>query len=97
MKVYKKIKLRYSKWKYRINAFSLPNENKVKHSKIGKRVDEKEAQEMKNKDCQNWDKRTDIIKHTQFKVEDVFGDILSKGSISKEQTRKLNFFSAEMM
>ena len=34
---------------------------------------------------------------TQFKVEDVFGDVISKDSISPEQQIKLNNFSAKIM
>ena len=37
------------------------------------------------------------MKKTQFKVEDVFGDIMHKDSISPEQIFKLNKFSAKMM
>ena len=37
------------------------------------------------------DKRTGIIKNTQFKVEDVFDDILGEESILPEQITK-NFF-----
>ena len=42
------------------------------------------------------DKRTGIMKKTQFKVEDVFDDILGKESILPEQITK-NFFLAKMM
>ena len=34
---------------------------------------------------------------TIFKVEDIFGDIISKDSISPEQITKLNNFSAKRM
>ena len=34
---------------------------------------------------------------TEFKVEDVFGDIISKNSISPEQKTKLNNFLAKIM
>ena len=37
------------------------------------------------------------IKKTQSKVEDVFGDVISKGSISTEQITKLFIFSGKMM
>ena len=33
--------------------------------------------------------------NTQFKVEDVFGEIISKGNFSQHQTTKLNNFSSE--
>ena len=38
-----------------------------------------------------------MLKKTQFRVEDVFGDILGKESISPEQITKLNNFLARMM
>ena len=34
---------------------------------------------------------------TQFKVEYVFGNVISKGSISPEQITKLNNFLAKIM
>ena len=34
---------------------------------------------------------------TSFKVEDIFGDIISKDSISPEQITKLNNFLAKIM
>ena len=37
------------------------------------------------------------MKNTQFKVEDIFGDIGNKDTISPEQITKLNNFSAKMM
>ena len=35
------------------------------------------------------------MKITQFKVEDVFDDVISKDNFSQEQTTKLNNFSAK--
>ena len=37
------------------------------------------------------------MKNTSFKVEDVFGDIISKDNFSQEQITKLNNFLAEIM
>ena len=37
------------------------------------------------------------MKHTQFKVEDVFGDVTSKDNFSQEQITKLNNFLAKIM
>ena len=34
---------------------------------------------------------------TQFKVEDVFGDVISKDNFSQEQITKLNNFLAKMI
>ena len=36
------------------------------------------------------------MKNTQFKVEDVFNDIIHKDTISQEQRVKLNNFLAKM-
>ena len=36
------------------------------------------------------------MKNTQFKVEDVIGEILRNESISPEQTIDINFFSDKM-
>ena len=37
------------------------------------------------------------MKNTSFKVEDVFGDIISKDNFSQEQITKLNKFLAKIM
>ena len=37
------------------------------------------------------------MKNTQFKVEDVFGDFLSKDNFSQEQITKLNNFLSKIM
>ena len=37
------------------------------------------------------------MKNTQFKVEDVFGDVISKDIFSQEQITKLNNFLAKIM
>ena len=37
------------------------------------------------------------MKNTQFKVEDIFTDVISKDTISTEQITKLNNFLAKMM
>ena len=43
------------------------------------------------------DRSDEIMKNTQFKVEDQFGVILNKDSISRKQIAKLNNFSAKIM
>ena len=55
---------------------------------ISKRIDEKEAQELRKIYIQYFDKRSEIMKKTSFKVEDVFGDVISKDNFSQEQTNK---------
>ena len=64
---------------------------------IGKENDEKEAEELKKIYHHYLDKRKEIMKSTQFKVEDVFGDVISKDSFSQEQTTKLNSFLAKIL
>ena len=59
---------------------------------VDKKIDEKEAQELKKIYNHYIDKRKEIMDSTKFKVEDVFGDIISKDSISPEQITKLNNF-----
>ena len=60
--------------------------------------DEEEAQKLKNIYILYLDKRTDLLKHTQFEVEDVFGDIfLKKTSFKNQQKTKINILSAKML
>ena len=56
----------------------------------------KEAQELKKIYNHYLDKRREIMKNTQFKVDDIFGDIISKDTISPEQITKLNNFFSEI-
>ena len=37
------------------------------------------------------------MKNTSFKVEDVFGDVISKDNFGREHITKLNNFSAKIM
>ena len=37
------------------------------------------------------------MKNTQFKVEDPFGDVISKYNFNQEQITKINNFSAKIM
>ena len=62
-----------------------------------KKVYDKEAQELKKTYNPYLDKRKEIMENTNFKVEDIFGDIINKDTISPEQTTKLNIFLAKTM
>ena len=62
-----------------------------------KKIDEKEAQELKKIYNHYLDKRKDIMKNTQFKVEVTFGNVISKDNFSQEQITKLNIFLAKIM
>ena len=64
---------------------------------VDKKTDEKEAQELKKIFNHYIDKRSEIMKNTSFKVEDVFGDVISKDNFSQEQIIKLNNFLAKIM
>ena len=64
---------------------------------IDKKIDEKEALELKKIYNHYIDKRKEIMNSTKFKVEDIFGDVISKDTISTEKITKLNNFLAKMM
>ena len=92
-----KLKLRYTKLRDWINVITLLYEKTLKHSMVDKKIDEKEADELKKIYNHYIDKRSEIMKNTSFKVEDIFGDVLSKDNFSQEQITKLNIFSAKIM
>ena len=48
---------------------------------IDKKIDEKEANRLKQIYNHYVDKKSEIMKNIQFKVEDVFSDVISKDSI----------------
>ena len=92
-----KLKIRYTKLKDWINVITLLYEKTLKQSMIDKKTDEKEAMELKKIYNHYIDKRSEIMKNTSFRVEDVFGDVISKDSISPEQITKPNNFLAKIM
>ena len=49
---------------------------------IDKKIDEKKAEESEKINIRNLDRRIDIRKTAQFKVEDTFGDFSTKEGIS---------------
>ena len=64
---------------------------------VDQKIDEREAQELKKIYNHYLDKRSEIMKNTQFNVEDVFGDVICKDNFSQEQITKLNNFLAKIM
>ena len=52
-------------------------EKTLKHSMIDKKTEQKEVEELKKIYNHYIDKRKEIMKITSFKVEDVFGDVIS--------------------
>ena len=89
-----KLKIKYTKLRDWINVITLLYEKTLKQSMIDKKIDEKEADQLKQIYNHYVDKKSEIMKNTQFKVEDIFNDVINKDTISQEQIVKLNnFFS----
>ena len=91
-----KLKIRYTKLGDWINVTTLLYEKTLKQSMVDKKIDEKEALELKKTYIRYPDTRKDIKKNTQLKVEDVFGDVISKDIFSPEQITNLNKFLAKI-
>ena len=92
-----KLKIRYTKLRDWINVITLLYEKTLKQSMIDKKIDEKETEQLKQIYNHYVDKKSEIMKNTQFKFEDIFTDVISKDTISTEQITKLNNFLAKMM
>ena len=92
-----KLKLRYTKLRDWINFITILFEKTLNQSMIDKKTDKKEASELKKTYIHHVDKRREILDSTKFKVEDIFGDVISKDSISPEQITKLKNFLAKIM
>ena len=92
-----KLKIRYTKLKDWINVITLLYEKTLKQAMIDKKTDGKEAMELKKIYNHYLDKRSEIMKNTSFRVEDVFADVISKDILSPEQITKLNNFLAKIM
>ena len=94
---FSKLKIRYTKLRDWINVTTLLYEKTLKESMIDKKIDEKEAENLKSIYNHYLNKQDEIKKSTQFRVEEVFGNIIPKDTISPEQITKLNNFLAKMM
>ena len=94
---FSRFKIRYIKLRDWINVYTLLYERTLKQSMIDKKIDEKDAKELKKIYNHYLDKRKEIMLNTEFKVQDIFGDVISEDSISPEQITKLNNFLAKMM
>ena len=92
-----KLKIRYTKIKDWINVITLLYEKTLEESMVDKKIDEKEANQLKQIYNHYVDKKSEIMKNTSFKVEDIFNDIIHKDTISPEQITKLKNFLAKMM
>ena len=92
-----KLKLHYTKLRDWINFIIILFEKTLNQSMLDKKFDEKEALELK-KICNLYlDKRKGFMASTRLKLENIFGDKISKDNVSQDQTIKLNNFVAEMM
>ena len=79
-----KLKLRYTKLRHWINFITILYAKTLNQSMIDKNIVEKEALELGKLYNHYLDKRKKIMNSTKFKVEDIFGDVISKDSISPE-------------
>ena len=91
-----KLKIRYTKLRDWINVITLLYEKTSKESMIDKKIDEKEANQLKQIYNHYVDKRKEIMNSTKFRVEEIFDNVISKDTISTEQITKLNNFLAKM-
>ena len=85
------LKIRFTKIRDWINIITLLYEKTLKQSMVDKKIDEKEANGIKRIFNHYLDKRSDIMKNTQFKV-DIFADIIRKDNISQYQIIELIVF-----
>ena len=91
-----KLKLRYTKLRDWINVITLLYEKTLRESMIDEKIDQKEAEKLRQICNHCIDKRKEIMNSTKFKVEDFFGDVISKDSISPEQITKFNNFLSKI-
>ena len=75
---FSKLKIRYTKLRDWIHVITLLYEKTSKQSMIDKKIDEKESSELKKFYNHYLDKRKEIMKKTEFKVEDIFGEKMNK-------------------
>ena len=73
-----KLKLRYTKLRNWINFITILYEKTLNQSMIDKKIDEKEAQELKKIYNHYIDKRKEIMNSTKFKVEDILVMLFQK-------------------
>ena len=62
-----------------------------------RKIDQREAEELKKIYNHYLDERKEIMTNTRLKVEDIFGNLIFKDSISPEQITKHNHFPAKIM
>ena len=92
-----KLNLRYTKLRAWINFITILYEKTLNQSMVVNKIDEKEALELKKIYNHYLDNRKEIVNSTKFRVEDLFGDLISKDTISPEQITKVNNFLAKIL
>ena len=92
-----KLKIRYTKLRDWINVITLLYEKTMKESMIDKVINQKEADQLKQIYNHYVDKKSEIMKNTSLKVEDIFNDVINKDTISQEQIIKRNNVLAKVM
>ena len=60
---------------------------------VEKKIDEKEVEELKKTHNHYLDKRREFMKSTQFKLEDIFGDNITKKNLVNKKKLNLKVFS----
>ena len=91
------LKLRYSKLRDRMKFFTILYEKTSEEYMIDKKIDQKEAEQLKQIYNHYIDKRKEFMDSTKFKVEDFFGDVISKDSNSPEQITNINNFLSKIL
>ena len=86
-----KLKIRYTKLRDWINIITLLIEKTLKESMIDKVINQKEADQLKQIYNHYVDEKSEIMKNTSFKIEDIFNDVINK--IQYHKNKYLNFFS----
>ena len=84
-----KLKIRYTMLRDWINVITLLYEKTLRESMIDKVINQKESEQLKQIYNHYVDKKSEIMKNTSFKVEDVFNDVINIDTISQEQIIKL--------
>ena len=90
-----KLKTLFTKLRNWIIFITILYEKTLSQSKIHEKIDQKEADELKKLYNHYPDKRKEFINSTKFRVEDIFGDVIFKDSLSPEQITKHNKFLAK--
>ena len=75
-----------------INVAILLYGKTLKESMIDKKIDEKEGEKLRSIYNHYINKQDETKKSTQFKFEEVFGNVIPEDTISPEQITKLNTF-----